>query len=734
MQAATIDFETRSAEDLRKSGAWKYAEHDTTQIMCLAVKYKGIEFVWNPAYPSAGIPERNADLLADFLRYVEGGGLIEAHNSQFERAIWHHVGVGKLGWPAVAHEQWRCSAALAASYAIPRSLEGAALALGVQEQKDAAGSRVMKKISKPRLPLKADLSLVAKGLWGDESRWKEVPKPKTIYLLQQTYGHLPGVSELNMWHEKPEELEHLFAYCMDDVRAEHAVSERLGGSLNTMELAVWQLDQLMNQTGIRIDLEMVDTALALADKCKEESDERLSELTDGAVTAATQRDKLIEWINAQPCEGTLENTQKATIEDAVSCPELWTEEALEVLTIRLAQAKTSTKKYVSMRAVANADGRARGLLYYHGADTGRWAGRLIQPQNFPRGSVDGNIDDLCETITQGNREEIEFYYGGTMEALSSALRGAMVAGIGTDLICSDYSAIEARGTFWIANDTAALDVLNEGRDIYIEMATQIFNLKYEQIDKKSYMRQVGKQAILGLGYQMGAERYVDTCAGYGIDMPFELAEQIVKTYRTIHHPVRSFWYEVEDAAREAIQRGKGGDPVYFKRLQLAVSEDNFFQIRLPSRRKISYFEPMIMPMISKFQNDDLREVHEKAIQERWGVDRAMAAGLRIDQKITFMGVNSMTRKFTRQETYGGKLTENIVQGLSRDIMAEAMLRVHKTGIYTPLLTVHDEIIAEVNEGAGSVEDFERQLAILPSWAQGFPVEASEGWRGFRYRK
>lgn len=739
---ATIDFETRSACDLRKSGAFKYAEHETTEIMCLAVRYNGIRFVWNPAYDRVGIPERNRSQLEAFFTWVKSGGIILAFNAGFERAIWNGVGVKRLGWPKIKHEQWRCSAALAASYALPRSLEGAANALGLDQRKDDKGARVMKKISKPRLPLKADMVIVAQDLLGDGERWKEIQKPKDMFEYFGRFTPQYEQNDLCMWHEKAEELEMLFAYCMQDVDTEHSVSERLHRGLDENELAVWQLDQLMNETGVQIDMDLVDTALRLAERCRIDADARIKDLTGGAVATCTQRNQFLAWINGLG-EGFLPNTQKSTIEEAIESP-AWGPIAREALTVRLNQAKTSTKKYASMKNVACEDGRARGLLYYYGADTGRWAGRLIQPQNFPRGSVKGSIDMLCDTILRGDREEIEMMYCPTMEALSSALRGAMIAGPGKDLICSDYSAIEARGTFWIAEDQVALDVLSSGRDIYIDMASQIYGIPYDQIDKSSIMRQIGKQAILGLGYQMGAERYVDTCAGYGIEMDFDMAKKIVQTYRRVHAPVRSFWYDIERATREAVVRGKGADPVLFKRLKIFVTEDDFLQIQLPSGRKISYYEPRIIEKLSKWQDYDeppvtdrdilLYETHQTALAEGWSAQKCQDHGLRVDSKITFMGVNSQTRKFYRQETYGGKLTENVVQGLSRDIMAEAMLRVYRGGKYMPLLTVHDEIVAEVAAGQGDVEEFENELTVLPTWAKGFPVEASDGWVGKRYRK
>jgi DNA polymerase len=724
---ATIDFETRSAFDLRKYGAWGYAEHESTEVMCMAVRMpNGREFLWHPEYPSLGLEEQGWEELAEFFRYVERGGLIEAHNVGFERAIWTMHCTPKLGWPVVRSSQWRCSSALAATFALPRNLADGADALGLDQVKDAKGARIMKRISKPRGCLKADMEVIAKHTLGDPGRWKEIPKPKNVWVLKQQYAGVPGVDELNPWHEDANDLAMLFDYCQQDVRTEHALSQRLG-EMDPDELRLWQLDQNMNARGVCIDLDLVQAAIRLIDVCLEEANARMAELTEGAVQTCNQRDAFLEWINSRGGPQ-LEDAQKGTLEKAVRDPE-WDDVAREALRVRLDAAKSSVKKYPSMLNVVNADGHARGLLAYHGADTGRWAGRMIQPQNFPRGTAPGDIDILCDTIINGDRETIEFLYGPTMEALASALRGAIVASPGTELICSDYSSIEARGTFWVAGDKEALKVFERGEDIYKVMATLIYNVPYDEVTKEQ--RQIGKKAILGLGYQMGWEKFRDTCADEGIILEDDMAKRVVRTYRTAHYVVRSFWYDIEKFAIAAVQENR---EIPFGRLRMRPPVDGFFRIQLPSGRHLCYFDPRVDWVLSKWQEEGMEETYKRALKEDWSVERCDAEGLKTKHQLTYMGVNSQTKKFCRQSTYGGRLTENVVQGLSRDVMASAMLRLADSGKYTPILTVHDEIIAEVDPGVGSVEEFEHIMTTPPHWADGFPIEASEGWRGHRYRK
>ncbi|HIK60441.1 MAG TPA: hypothetical protein EYF98_07070, partial [Planctomycetes bacterium] len=709
----TIDFETRSPTDIRL-GSFRYSEDPRTEVMCLAILAPGSSRpgIWHPAYPALGIEESGEQYLDALFAGIANGDLIEAHNVGFESAVWENVCVASLNWPAILTHQWRCSAAAAASFSIPRSLDGASKALlgdnsdrtkdlptGGQK-KDMTGHKVMMKVCKPRAPLKADLEPIAER---EGVEWKALNNVKTVFALRDKYPQHADLTEaMNPWHEKEAELEILFKYCAQDTLVERAISEALPSGLSDKELMVWQMDQNMNRRGITVDMELVDSAIGIAKQCKEQADAWIQEKTDGTVTSIGQRQKFLDWVNAQPGEGSLENAQKATIADAVANPSLWSKDAFAALKLRQSVSKTSTKKYETMAKAVCTDSRVRGLLAYHGADTGRWAGRIVQPQNFPRGTVKEDIDSLCTSIIGSNKADLDLIYGDSMEVISSALRGALVASEGHDLICADYSAIEARCLFWLVGDTAALDAIEAGRDIYKVMAAEIYGTPYDHITGDQ--RQMGKQAILGLGYQMGAEKFQDTCLGYGMDVSIELAQTVVDTYRSSHHAVKSFWYQSQAACFEALERGRGGDPVLLSdgRVQVVHTKEDFLQIILPSGRPLCYYKPR------------LKDVYNARFE-------------RNEMKVTFMGVNSMTRKYSRLDTYGGKLTENIVQAISRDIMVEAMLTLEYDTHYVPLLTVHDEIVAEIPEGVGSVGGFENHLAAVPSWAAGFPLNA-EGWR------
>lgn len=784
----TIDFETRSPTDIT-FGAQRYAEDPRTGVMCLAMLFPeetDSPQIWLPAYPSLGLTEFDfpdgEESLSRLFYEISQGTLIEAHNSSFERSIWEYICVPRFGWPEIKPEQWRCSASVAASFSLPRSLAGVSTALGLPE-KDSKGHKLMLKLSKPRGVVKSDLEFAATHLFGDSARWKDVSKPKTVFQLLENLGYIKdesgyqvdgieGPAYLNPWHEKQEELSRLFDYCKTDVMVEHAVSERLGEDLSEQELKVWQLDQTMNFRGIHLDMELVDAALNIAEKVVEDGNERIVVLTDGEVGTLGQRAKLLKWINAQPNPAgkVMENLQKETVFKALQHPEWWSEDAYEALCLRKSLSMTSTRKYQKMLGTICTDSRVRGTLYYHGTDTGRWAGRGIQPQNFPRGNVKADIDELCGDVVTLDKDSLDFLYGDAMEVLSSALRGAICAAPGSELVCADYAAIEARGIFWLAGDADALGIFNRGGDIYKEMAVKIYDVELHEVTKT--MRQVGKSAILGLGYGMGAKRFKDQAATSGVELTKAECKKIVKIYREAYPSITSFWKDLNKAAIIAVS-DKCRMTVANGKISLCVA-DGFLNITLPSGRVMHYYSPEVKKvfvevysvrslgtppwsvedaLIDTIDVSLLQEITEEVgtskITESMikqmpcysvgAIKRLLDSGYMIkrdgywQQKFTYMAVDSVTKKYARWGTFGGKLAENVTSGMCRDIMAEAMLRAEATGVYKPILTVHDEILCEVVHPKGEVEEFEALITESPLWATDFPIKA-EGWKNLRYRK
>ena len=677
---ATIDFETRSACSLKKCGTWVYSTHPSTEVLCLVFRLPqwvgGRTEVWHPAFPQLGLDECQPEALLELLTWIADGGLVEAHNVWFEFCIWKNQMVAKYGWPEIPLEQWRCSAAKAATFALPRGLDDAAKALKLPIQKDADGSKVMMKMTKPRKSRKKEREAWAKA---------GVRPPRYL------------------WHESVELLDRLIAYCRQDVLAEEGISNSLL-DLPESELAIFQMDLRMNLEGFQLDKPAVKCALRLIREESKILNRELSELTGRKVRRATQRARMVAWFADQGLA--LPDTQKATLDgllDATGHSALsgcgpHVRRALEIVR---ALGRSSTAKFRAMKAQLGTDSRVRGGLLYYGATTGRWAGKGVQPHNFPKGSQKVEQEALWAALKTENRDVIARDYRSVMEALSNGLRGTIVPRSGCQLYVADYAAIEARVVLWLADAQGALDIFREGRDIYCEMASSIYEYPCTKDDHPTE-RALGKIAVLGLGYQMGAGKFQATCGNFGIDIDEEMAIKVVDAYRLRFWEVPELWKQQERAAMQAVRTGKH---VHTPKATW-FTDRRFLYCRLPSGRCLVYPYPLV-----------------QSKQMPWGESR---------DGLTFMGVDGYTHQWRRQHTYGGMLVENQTQAVARDIMAAAMLRAQQTD-YRVILSVHDELIAEAPLGYGSVPEFEQVMATVPVWAKGCPIEAA-GWRGPRYKK
>ncbi len=715
MDVVTFDFETRSEADLRKVGAYQYAIHPSTDVLCNAwlVNDDPAAGLWHPGFEDltplkkAKKPKRNwtqaepsdvpkpawdtvpHDLLrppdpeALFDMVEHPNVLFEAHNAFFERCIWTFVMVRKYGWPEMDPAKWRCSAAKAAMYSLPRALEKAVKAINLPAKfhKDMAGNRTMLKMSKPRKPTKVILADLT---------------PEQYYKVNGT-----------LWNQNRTDLLTTFRYCIQDVRAERALSRSLR-PMPPKEIRIWQMDQDINWRGIGADLPLIKKALVLVDEEQEACSKELDLLTDGGVTKHTRRGELLNWACMEGID--LENTQAATIELLSEDPDLEPYQR-RIFQIWRSANRSSTKKYVAMLARCASDNRIRDILRYHGANTGRWAGVGIQPQNMARGFTQ-DMMDVCRDILDCDRETLRFIYGDVMVLLSHAIRGALIAGPGKDLIVSDFSAVEARGTFWVSGHEEGLEAFRQidagkwpGQDIYTWQATKMFG---RTIYKKDSERQSGKVVVLGAGYQMGWKRLIEYAASMGVILTPKQAKELIDGYRETNFPVTQFWDDIEEAAKMAVLRGPGGKAVHCGPISFGV-RGRFLHCRLPSGRLLSYYDPKIRP-----------------VKTPWG---------EIRPAVHFMAVHQKTGEWWLHNTYGGKLTENVVQALCRDLMADAMLRLVDQGWSEIVLTVHDEIVSEIDErmSESAQERFDAVVAEVPDWAPGFPIQAS-GWRGKRYRK
>jgi DNA polymerase len=652
-----IDFETRSYVNLKKVGVYVYARDCSTEILCMSYAIgHGPVKLWNAnlnGFPEAPPP-------TDLFEAIENKSLVYAHNANFERQIWHHC--SPYDWPDIHFFQWRCVAAMCAAHSLPRALDQAGLALKLPAQKDMDGHRIMLKLSKPRKPSKLN---------------------KRKYF------------------EDPKDYQRLFQYCRDDTILTRLIHQTIP-ELSHEEQKLFFCDWEINDRGAQIDNIFINKALQLIGRATVDLNNEIAELTSGEIKAASQREKVKAWTRQHgvPLLDTQGTTLDAVIDTLEESP------VRRVIEICRDVNRTSTKKYESMRLRINRDGRARGTLLFHGANTGRWAGSGIQPHNFPRGAIK-DMEETCQTILDNPYGDLYTKYDSIMGLLSETLRGAIIAGPGQDLLVADYSAIEARVVLWYGGEEHGLNVFRSGKDIYKYQAANIYNAAYDDVTKEQ--RFLGKQSILGLGFGMGKAKFKETCAKYGVEIEEDFSEKVVYVYRDTYTGVVDFWYECHRCVEAAI--ASPGQVFATKNglIKYAVTNDRtFLYCKLPSGRRLAYRDPHMT--VGK---------HLYTKEPR--------------QEIAYMGVNPYSKQWDEIRTYGGKLVENIVQATARDIMASAILTLRSWPMYKVILSVHDELISEVPEGEGSLEEYENIVAANPSWANGLPI-AAEGWRGKRYKK
>lgn len=717
----TIDFETRSILSVRDVGAFIYAHHPSTQVLCLAYKIGEAEAkLWHRGHPSLGIEE--SPFPEDLAQAIADGCLVEAHNNTFERWVWEVSLLREFpNFPKIPLKNMRCSAAKAAAFALPRALKDLAKALRLSTEKDMEGYKAMMKCCKPRkLTAEEKKEYKAQGI-----------DPNTVVL----------------WHNVKEDYLRTNTYCVQDVVVEHACSESLP-ELNPIELEYWQMDQRMNARGFYCDMALCHSALKMSEKAATSLNAELNAMTSGAVPRGSCRGKFKKWIHTRGID--LPNTQAKTLEKFLKTdlePDI--QRALE---ISIQVNKTSASKFKSMLKSVHTDSRIRDTMVFNGARTGRWAGARVQPHNFLRGFNEW-MEQVCEDILLNDPEIMEILYGEVLPTLAKATRGAISAPPGRDLIVVDFAAIEARVLLWLIDDEENLDRLfRSGLDPYKIMASSIYNVVYDQVIKDQ--RFIGKQTILGLGYGMGPEKFDDTCTGYGVENPRDFYKEIVELYRKETFPlIPAFWKAIEKAAIEAVKNP--GKTIPCGKVKWAM-KGRFLYCQLPSGRLLAYAEPLIRSRVSYAweavnietgKPSTIRVTQNPKYSENVAWQKAFKiakeAGKRIvarqpysqtKDQLTYMHVNSSKEgKWERTETYGGKLTENVTQAVARDLMANGMLNADNNQDYDILLSVHDELISEVDEDKGSMDEYAELLTTIPVWAQGCPI-AAEGWRGKRYKK
>lgn len=767
--AVHMDFETASATDLTKSGVYRYAECPTTRIWCMSWSMgHGPVSRWYPPRFNMEYPGLVSDNPGPLLNHIAAGGLMVNHNAGFERRMWRwarEVG-GCPHWPELKIEQQRCTLARAAAMALPQGLDELGVVLGLAERKDREGSLLMKRMAKPR----------------------------SVYNNQYT------------WWDSEENLERLGSYCDQDVRAERDADEFLP-QLSPYELELWFLDQRINDRGVYVDEGSVNRAVDVVLEAKRRADGLMRELTGGVVKKCTEGAKLAAWINARGINCT--TVKKGVQDDLIFIATVSGDELVKkVIELRRASMKTSTSKYAAMLRCICDDGGLRGLLAYHGARPGRWAGRLVQPQNFPR--VDADVDatlvefvtamlSIAQSITD-TCDAIEMVGFNVMDGLSKSLRGMIKAHEGNKLVGGDFSNIEGRINAWCANETWKLEAfaaydwimgddaegkpIRAGDDLYYIGASGLTGKTIAQITK--FERQsLGKIPELALGYQGGVNAFItmgdtynvktwDLIAPVRATTDAALWDKVAKTYGRAHDkcdlPVEDWtavklivqkwrakqpnivqsWWDLNDAAVEAVLQPGTPVSVYDGKCSyLCIGE--WLYCQLPSKRVIVYCQPSVRQTTELMVKiGDVWTPHEQlglGFIDTYGIDiweqdlkkikaeleyYGFECWIKSKRTVWFWGIDSKTRQWTERYLYGGLQCENIVQAIARCVMDHAMFRAERAG-YELILTVHDELLAEVAQRFGSAEDFERIMSVRPDWIKDMPL-AAVAWEDERYVK
>lgn len=705
-----------------------------------------------------------------------------AHNSHFDRTVerW-----GGFDTPLNA---WRDTMVQAMAHGLPGSLGTLCEVLGIpaDQAKDKEGKRLIQLFCKPtpfRFPY-------ARKDFASKAEYDAAK----LAASENWVGRATRATHPVQW-------EQFKSYAGGDINAMRAVRAKLpkwNYPNNASELALWHLDQRINDRGVYIDLDLARGALEAVDDEQEVLAERTLELTEGAVETATRVDKLLLHI-LEAYGVDLPDMQKSTLERRISDPDL-PDGLKDLLRVRLSTATTSTSKYKTLINGTSSDSRLRGLLQFCGASrTGRWAGRLFQPQNLPsRGLLpEHQIEMGIEALKAGTAGLL---FDDVMRLTSSAIRGCIAAPPGKKLVVADLSNIEGRDQAWLAGESwklkafadfdtvqaadgrwlsgpeyfalcrenrapeLALDAKGEpiraGHDLYKMSYGKSFNVRPEDVTKDQ--RQVGKVQELALGYEGGVGAFVTFAAGYGIDLD-ELAEKAARFipadvwgqanimlqwhrekgrdpaaqlgmadktwlvceafkigWRTGHANIKSYWKELDTCVREAISQPGVTIPCG----KVKIRRDGaWLRIVLPSGRALCYPSP-------KLEAEKRKRKDEAETADIFSVEDEVATGR---TKITYMGVNQYSRKWSRIDTYGGKLFENLCQSVARDVMAHNMPLIEAAG-YEIVLSVHDELVCEApDDPRYNAEHLAALLCAPPPWAPDMPLAAA-GFESYRYKK
>lgn len=696
---------------------YRYAEDPTTSPWGFRYRFGEVGAVkeWRPGWKDP----------IDLLEHIANGGVVVIHNAAFERTIWNWVIVARMcpHWPLMTIQQQDCTMSRAAALAFPMALEGLGDALETNFRKDMDGHRLMMKMAKPR------------KIWEN------------------------GTVQ---WWDDPDDIDRNMTYCGMDVETETNVDQILP-PLSPRNRADWELDQIINERGVPINTVAVKNAADLVAYAKKQNDKIMRDITGREVPKCSTDAKIIEWLNKRGVIST--SLAKGEVENVVFMATLMNDEAAQnAIKLRQAAWKTSTAKYAAMTECVNSDGRIRGLIAWHGASTGRRAGRLVQPQNFPR--LDDENLELVQRVEYLHRllsnegfsvkyayEMMNVSYGplSVLDTLSKALRLMFEARKGRKFVGGDFSNIEGRVNAWLAGETWKLKAFEAydnktGPDLYKLAYSGSFGVAVEDVLKEQ--RQIGKVQELALGFQGSVGAFITMGANYGVN-PFTVApivqaaadefawemtrleysklgqnhydlferewtalKLIVNNWRKANSMIVAGWWELQDAAVNAVHSPGFVVSAYGGKVQYYF-DGRYLWCILPSGRMLCYADAKVVTTKKRYIADD------GSVRER------------VQYVVRFKGKDSRTGQWVEQQLYGGLQCENIVQAVAVDILVDAMFRAEEAG-YPLILTVHDELLSEVDDEVFyNADNFRKIMMQKASIYEGLPINVA-AWEGQRY--
>ena len=645
MKTLSIDIETYSSINLQKAGVYRYVEAPDFEILLFSYSADGGEVLVVDLAQGETIPlEVIAALKDDAVTKW-------AFNAAFERICLSRY----LGYPTgdyLEPDSWHCSMIWAATMGLPLSLEGVGAVLGLEKQKLTEGKELIKYFCQPCAPTKTN---------GQRTRNLPIHAPDKWAAFKQ--------------------------YNIRDVEVEMAIQDKLAKF--PVSESVWEeyhIDQEINDRGVALDMEIVKQAIGMDGRSRAELTEAMKSIT--ALENPNSVQQMKAWLSDNGME--TETLGKKAVAEMIknAPPELQT-----VLTLRQQLAKSSVKKYQAMETAVCADGRARGMFQFYGANrTGRWAGRIIQMQNLPQ----NHLDDLTEArglVRSGDFDAVEMLYEDVPDTLSQLIRTAFVPRDGAKFIVSDFSAIEARVIAWLAEEEWRQKVFAEGKDIYCASASQMFKVPVEKHGINGHLRQKGKIAELALGYG-GSVGALKAMGALEMGLTEDELHPLVDAWRQANPKIVQFWWDVDRAAMEAVRYKHTNEThgITF------TCRSGMLFITLPSGRQLAYVKPKIGE--NKF----------------------------VGSCITYEGVGG-TKKWERLDSYGPKFVENIVQATARDILCHSMKTLRHCSI---VMHIHDELVIEADPRV-SLDVVCEQMGRTPAWAKGLLLRA-DGYETDFYKK